>query len=379
MSSKTCKKNLSEVPNNDKKNDLTFEKLPIDSYEEVWKVTSKKSGLNSIIAIHNTALGAALGGIRIFPYPSFDKALEDVLRLSKGMSYKAAAAGVGLGGGKSVIIADPRKDKTEELLLDFGSAVEHLAGKYICAEDVGCTTQDVMTIRKATKFVTGLPHEKSSGDPGPFTAWGIYRGIQAVLKKLFNSSDVHGKTIAIQGLGSVGGHLVNLLFWHGAKMVVCDIDQEKVKNYVKNYGVKSVAPNDIYSVECDIFAPCAMGGIINDDTLSKLKCKAVAGSANNQLKSDSHGEELKKQGILYAPDFVINAGGLINVTFELEKEGYCHDKALKRVSDIHDSLISIFTIAEENNISTSSAAVKMAEERLKKGIGKRDKPLYFHH
>lgn len=367
------------LKNLSKGSDLQFEQVAVNGYEFVVKVTNKKVNLKAFIAIHSTTLGPALGGIRIYPYATQEAALEDVLRLSKGMTYKAAVAEVGLGGGKSVIIADPKKDKTEKLLLAFGEAVDLLKGRYICAEDVGCTLEDVKIIRKATKYVTGLPHKKSSGDPGIYTAWGTYRSIQAVLKKIYNNPSVEGRTIAVQGLGSVGSHLIETLFWAGANLIVSDVDDQKVQAAIKKYGAKSVAPERIYSTECDVFSPCAMGAIINDQTIPFLRCKGVAGSANNQLLRDEHAAQLQMRDILYAPDYVANPGGLLNVASELEEAGYDPKLPRDKVHQIYDHLLGIFEIAEKNHISTHLAANALAEYRIKYGIGKRIKPPVFHH
>ncbi len=361
-----------------KYSDFVFEKLDIEGYEEVYKVINDKTKLLAIISIHDTTLGCALGGTRIYSYPSFEKALEDVLRLSKGMTYKSAAAEAGFGGGKSVIIVNNIKDKTQELLTSFGQAVNILEGKYICAEDMGCTPQDMLIIKKKTKYVVGLPQEKSSGDPSRFTAWGVFRGIQATLNKLYGSDSVNNKKIAIQGLGSVGLHLVDHLFWQGADLIITDIDEEKTKRFASKYGAKYVKPQDIYKEKCDIFSPCAIGGIINDKTIDVLQCKAICGCANNQLLEDRHSDLLKSKNILYAPDFIVNAGGLINVAAELDKEGYHPKRPRDKIHKLYDMLNEIYKIADESNISTNQAAIKLAQYKIKCGIGKR-KQLYFHH
>jgi len=358
---------------------LVLEEIPIPGYEKVIKVTDQKAGLKAIIAIHNTTMGHALGGTRIYPYPTFDAALTDALRLSKGMTYKSSVAETGLGGGKSVIIADPKKDKTESLLLAFGQAVNQLEGKYICAEDAGSTTQDMMIIKKATPFVVGLPHEKSSGDPSPFTAWGTFLGVKSVLKKIYNNDSLQGKKIAVQGLGSVGARLAELLFWQGASLILSDIDTSKAETLAKRFGAKLCLPDEILYTECDVLAPCAMGGVLNSDSIPKFRCQAVAGCANNQLLKDSDADELMKRGILYAPDFVINAGGLINVTQELEPDGYQVNQARDRVSKLYEELMFIYEIAERNQYSTHTAAIALADYHLKYGIGKRSIPLHFHH
>lgn len=358
--------------------DFVFEKLDVEGYKEVYKITNSKTKLLAIISIHDTTLGCSLGGIRILSYPNFEKALEDALRLSKGMTYKSAVAEAGFGGGKSVIILQDSKDKNEALLTSFAEAVNILEGRYICAEDMGCTPNDMAIIGKVTKYAVGLPNEKSSGDPSGFTAWGIYRGIQATLNKIYGSDSVANKKIAIQGLGSVGHHLVDYLFWNGADLVITDIDEKKAKQIAFKYGIRAVKPDEIFTQKCDIFSPCAIGGILNDKTINSLKCKAICGCANNQLLEDRHGDMLKEKNILYAPDFVVNAGGLINVAAELDKEGYDPKRSRDKVHKIYEMLNDIYKIADENNISTNQAAIKLAQYKIKCGIGKR-KQLYFHH
>ena len=358
---------------------LQFERIIEKGYEKVLKVTDPSVGLKAIIAIHNTSLGPALGGIRIQPYPTFDAALEDALRLAKGMTYKSAIAEVGFGGGKSVIIADPKTEKTAELLMAFGAAVEKLGGAYICAEDMGCTIDDVKIIRRVTKYVVGLPNQASSGDPGVFTSWGVFRGIQSVVKRLYMNDNLEGKRVALQGLGNVGGSLINYLFWAGADLTIADTNPVRAEELAKKYGAKVVDPGEIWKVECDVFAPCARGGIINGQTIPQFRCKAIAGGANNQLLRDEHAQALKERGILYAPDFVINAGGLLNVSVELEDEGYNPKTPRYKIHHIYDTLLAIYEIAEKNGESTHQAALSLAEYRIKYGIGKRVIPPTFHH
>lgn len=358
---------------------LELEEIQVPDYEKVIKVTCREAGLTAIIAIHNTTLGPALGGIRIYPYATFDEALTDVLRLAKGMTFKSAITESGWGGGKSVIIADPKKHKTKELLYAFGQAVDQLQGMYICAEDVGCSPEDVLLISKVTPYVVGLPSAKSSGNPSPFTAWGTFRGIQSVIKKMTGSDSLEDKVIAIQGLGSVGFELAKFAFWHGAHLVVSDIDVERCRQIAEITGARIVPPSDILKEECDVLAPCAMGGIINEKTIPQLRCKAIAGCANNQLLSDTDADELAARGILYAPDFVINAGGLINVTRELDPEGYSPMKSRAKIHRLYDQLMVIYEIAEQNRFSTHRAALSLCEYRLKYKIGKRVEPPCFHH
>lgn len=359
--------------------ELQIESLPVKGYEQVLKVTEKKSKLTAIIAIHDTTLGPALGGVRIHPYASFNDALEDALRLARGMTYKAAVSEVGFGGGKSVILADPNKEKTPELLFAFGAAVETLQGNYICAEDVGCTPADCELFRQKTKHVVGLPHAKSSGDPGPFTSFGVFRGIQSAAKKLFGSDSLEGVTVAVQGLGSVGSNLSHYLFWAGANLILSDTDTAKTERLAARYGAKTLPSMQILSAECDILAPCAMGGIINDQTIPHFRCKAIAGGANNQLLRDSHALVLKERGILYAPDFVINSGGLLNVAAELEEEGYVPTYSRSKIAKIYDCLLAIYEISDRSKDSTHAAALSLAEYRIKYGIGKRLLAPTFHH
>ncbi len=357
---------------------LVLEEIAVEGYEKVVVATDERSGLKAIICIHNASLGPTLGGTRIFPYPNFEAALTDAKRLARGMTYKSAMAEVGFGGAKSVIISHP-KNKNNDMLMAFAEAVNSLGGLYTCAEDSGCTIQDVTLIGKHTPYVVGLSHEKSSGNPSHFTAWGTFRGIQAALQALDGSTSLEGKTVAIQGLGSVGALLAEHLFWHGAHLIVSDIDWEKTEAMAKKFNAVACPCEDILSVECDVLAPCAMGGIINSKTIPQLRCRAIAGCANNQLLTDQDGDELKKRGILYAPDFVINAGGLINVSQELAEEGYNPKTARKKVDKLYDQLMSLFELAEKKNCSTHHAAVELAEHRIKHGIGKRETPPRYHH
>jgi len=362
-----------------KSSSLVLTPIEVSGYEKVIEVTDVTVGLSALIAIHDTTLGPALGGTRIFPYAKKEDALEDVLRLSKGMTYKASVAGVGFGGGKSVIIADPKTDKTPELLMAFGAAVDRLKGAYICAEDVGTTTEDVKIIRRTTQYVVGLPHESSSGDPAHFTAWGVFRGIQSVVKELFGTDSVAGKTIAIQGTGSVGSLLAGYLFWAGADLIVSDINAASAQKCAKKYGAKVVSPDEILKVSCDVLAPCALGGILNHHTIPGLRCKAIAGATNNQLRSDADMDLLQAKGILYAPDFVINAGGLLNVSFEIDPSGYNPKASRAKCHEIYDTLLAIYAVAKEQKITTHKAALFVAEDRIRRKIGKRSVSPVFHH
>jgi leucine dehydrogenase len=333
-------------------------------HEEVIFCHDKTVGLKAIIAIHNTALGPALGGTRMWNYKTEEEALIDVLRLSKGMTYKASAAGLNLGGGKAVIIGDPKTQKTEGLFRAFGQFVNSLNGKYITAEDVGTNETDMEYIYMETPWVTGIPKDfGGSGDPSPYTAHGVLMGIKASVQEQFKTDSLKGLRIAVQGLGNVGSNLVKYLAQEGALVVVTDIDQQRVKNHVDKYQVKAAHPDEILFTECDVLSPNALGAVINDNTIGKLKCKVVAGGANNQLLEPRHGDELKSKGILYAPDYVVNAGGLMNVFVELE--GYSHDRAFDKTKRVYDNVLKVFEIAKKENIGTHIAADRLAEQRIK--------------
>ncbi len=338
---------------------------------KIIEIKRPECGLHAIIALDDLTMGPALGGTRIFPYANVDDAKRDVMRLARGMTYKSALAETGFGGGKSVIIADPRTQKTPELLQAFAAGVHDLNGDYICAEDVGSSTEDMKLIRQITPYVVGLPHTNSSGDPSRFTAWGVLAGIRAVAHHLWGVDSLRGKTVAIQGLGAVGEKLAEHLFWEGAHLILADIDQKKAQHLADRYWARATQPSEILSVECDILVPCAMGGILTESVLDQLKCQAIAGAANNQLLHDGIGEELKNKKILYAPDFVINAGGIINVSYELSHKGYHPHDAQENVSRIYDTLKEIFKRAEAHDQSTAATAVELAKHKLKHGIGRR--------
>ncbi len=333
-------------------------------HEQVVFCHDKSVGLKAIIAIHNTALGPALGGTRMWNYKNEDEALVDVLRLSKGMTYKAAAAGLNLGGGKAVIIGDPRTQKTEGLFRAFGQFVNSLNGRYITAEDVGTGVSDMEHVYMETQWVTGIPKEfGGSGDPSPYTAHGVLMGMKAATNFRLGTKDLKGLRIAVQGLGNVGTNLVKYLVDEGAIVTVADIDADKVKRHVDQYKVEASTIERILSTECDVLAPCAMGAIINDQTVEQLRCKVVAGGANNQLAEFRHGEILRSMNILYAPDYVINAGGLMNVFVELE--GYSPDRALDKTRKVYDNCMAVFETANKENVATQVAADRVAEMRIK--------------
>jgi leucine dehydrogenase len=339
----------------------------LDGHEEVAFGHDPESGLKAIIAIHNSARGPALGGCRMWPYESEAEALTDVLRLSRGMTYKAAMAGLELGGGKSVIIADPKQDKGPALYRAMGRFVDRFGGRYIVAEDVGVGVEDVEIMAAETRYVAGAGNG-GAGDPSPATAYGVFMGLRAAVAKRLGRSSVAGLRVAVQGLGNVGRELAGLLSQQGAELIVSDIHDQAVEEAVRELGARSVAPDAIYDAEADVFAPCALGAILNDDTIARLRAKVVAGSANNQLADDRHGDALKARGILYAPDYVINAGGLIYVSGDARKRngaGFDHDAALARVAGIQDTLTEVFARAKADDLATSAAADRIAEERFK--------------
>lgn len=337
-------------------------------HEQVVFFQDREIGLKAIVAIHSTVLGPALGGTRMWNYATEEDALRDALRLSRGMTYKAAAAGLNLGGGKAVIIGDPKKMKSELLFRTYGKFVNTLGGRYITAEDVGIDVNDIEYVYTETDFCVGIESSHGgSGDPSPFTAMGTFQGIKACMARKFGNEDLKGRAIAIQGVGAVGAKLAAMLKKEGAIVFVADIDKEKVGKVVNELGVEAVSNDDILTMTCDVFAPCALGAIINDASVDKLQCKIVAGAANNQLERIQHADELRKRDILYAPDYVINAGGLINVYLEIE--GYNLERAERMTRGIYYNLMKIFDLSEENNLSTAMAATAMVDERLAK-LGK---------
>src|SRR4051812_28447972 len=338
-----------------------FQQMVGMGHERVLFCSNPDVGLQAIIAVHSTVLGPGLGGCRMWPYESTEEAMLDVLRLSRGMTYKAAAAGLNLGGGKAVIIGDAKKEKTEELLRAFGRYVESLNGFYITAEDVGTSTEDMEVVYHETRWVTGLPPEAGGGgDPSPVTAFGTLQGIKAAVQHLGDDS-LQGKSVAIQGLGSVGHNLAKFLRDEGAKVFGADIDADSIER-ARELGVEIVPTGEILEVDCDVVAPCALGAVINDNSIPKLRCRIVAGAANNQLAEDRHGQELHNRGILYAPDYVINAGGLINVYNELI--GYNREVAMRTARGIYGNMVRLFEIARAQSLPTYIAADRLAEERI---------------
>ena len=333
-------------------------------HEQVVLCQDEKSGLKAIIAIHNTVLGPSLGGTRMWTYATEAEAIKDVLRLSRGMTYKSAISGLNLGGGKAVIIGDSRKDKSEALFRRFGQFVDSLGGKYITAEDVGISPSDLTYVAMETDHVAGLPKAQGgSGDPSPVTAHGVYMGMKGAAKFAYGSESLNGKRVAVQGVGHVGTTLVEKLVKEGAKVVITDIHQDLIKNITDRFDVEVVALDDIYGVDMDIYAPCALGATVNDEMLAKLRCSVIAGAANNQLAVETkHGQELLDRGIVYAPDFLVNAGGIINCYAEVA--GFDQDWAMVEVEKIYDTTQSILALSRDKGIPTYLAANQLAEERI---------------
>ncbi len=351
--------------------DLVIGQMSKMGHEQILFCNDEATGLKAIIAVHNTVLGPALGGTRMWMYNNEAEALNDVLRLSRGMTYKNSISGLNLGGGKAVIIGDARSMKSEALFRRFGKFVNSLAGKYITAEDVGINPQDMNWVSMETKHVVGLPGK--SGDPSPVTAYGTYMGMKACAKQQFGSDSLEGKVVAVQGVGHVGEYLVKHLTNEGARVFITDIHEETLKRVSSTYGATVVAPDEIYDIPMDIYAPCALGATVNDDTLSRLSCSIIAGAANNQLKEEAkHGVEVMKKGIIYAPDFTINAGGVINCFSEVQ--GLSSEWALQKAEDIYQTIFNIVKRSADENIPTYQIANKMAEERIE-AIGKVKLPL----
>lgn len=334
-------------------------------HEQLVFCNDEATGLKAMIGIHNTTLGPALGGTRMWNYATEQEAITDVLRLSRGMTFKAAISGLNLGGGKAVIIGDAKKMKTEAFLRRFGKFVQSLNGKYITAEDVNMKTVDMEYIAMETKHVTGLPESMGGGgDPSPVTAYGVYMGMKAAAKKVFGNDSLAGKKIGVQGVGQVGMHLVEYLTKEGAKVFITDISEEKVEQVAKEHNAIPVPQDAIYDLDMDIYAPCALGATLNDNTIARLKCSIVAGAANNQLKNElRHGYMLLDRSITYAPDFLINAGGLINVYNEYQGNNN-RERSYRQAEKIYDTCLNILTLAQTEKVSTQEAAIKLAEKRI---------------
>ncbi|SMF23493.1 leucine dehydrogenase [Tistlia consotensis] len=343
-----------------------------DNHERVVFVRDAESGLKAIVAVHDTSLGPALGGCRFWTYASDDEALTDVLRLSRGMTYKSALAGLPLGGGKSVVIGDARAlraepARAEALFRALGRAVEQLGGLYTAAEDVGTSVADLELVGRETRHVAGVARGQV-GDPSPYTAYGVFRGLQAAVRHKLGRSDLEGLRVAVQGLGHVGQGLCEHLAEAGAKLIVADLDGERVAALVERFGAEAGDPAAILAADCDVVAPCALGAVLNDDSIAALRAPVVAGAANNQLAEPRHGELLRRKGVLYAPDYLVNAGGIIVIAYEAGRRGprFERAQAMAHIDRIHDTALEIFARAEREGIATSLAADRLAEERFRR-------------
>jgi len=357
-------KNLTQEVVIDRDKELVFGRIDRMGHEQIVFGRDEETGLKTIIGIHSTVLGPALGGTRMWNYSNESEALEDVLRLSRGMSFKAAISGLELGGGKAVIIGDAPTLKTDALMRKFGEFVDSLGGKYITAEDVGMTTHDMEVVKSVTDHVTGIPESMGgSGNPSPVTAFGVFMGLKAAAKYKWGSDNLEGKKILVQGIGAVGQNVVKHLTEEGALVTITDIFEEKLMKVADEYGSSMVMGDGIYDLDMDIYAPCALGATINDNTINRLKCSIIAGAANNQLADEKkHGEMLRERGIIYAPDFLINAGGLINVYSEIKK--FDRKEALRRTEEIYNVTLEILNFAEKNDIPTAQAALEIAQKRI---------------
>ncbi|MFD0963815.1 Glu/Leu/Phe/Val family dehydrogenase [Pseudofulvibacter geojedonensis] len=344
--------------------DPVFGQLSFDNHEQIVFCNDKDTGLKAIIGIHNTVLGPALGGTRMWQYNNEWEALNDVLRLSRGMTFKSAVAGLNLGGGKAVIIGNAKTQKTPELMKKFGEFVHSLSGKYITAEDVGMETSDMDLVRDVTPYVTGISESRGgAGNPSPITAYGVFMGMKAAAKQKYGSDVLEDKRVIVQGIGHVGESLVEHLTNEGAKVVIADINQERLEAVSKKYGATIFTGDNLYGLDADIYAPCALGATVNDATINQLKVDIIAGAANNQLANEVvHGNMLQEKGILYAPDFVVNAGGIINVYAELE--GYGKTEIMRKTENIYNTTLEIFNLADSKGITTHAASLEVAKARI---------------
>jgi leucine dehydrogenase len=342
-----------------------FDRLNEHDYEKLVFCNDGASGLRGIIAIHDTTLGPALGGVRMRPYETEEDALIDVLRLARGMTYKAAISGVNLGGGKAVIIGDPGSEKSDSLLEAMGRFIEAMGGEYVAGQDIGTGSRDMAVLRRVTRHVSCVPrHAGGAGDPSHATAYGVTCGIRAVLEAVTGSDDLAGRHIAIQGLGHVGAFVARYSHEGGARLTVCDIVEEPVRRAVEELGAAAVAPDAIYGVECDIFAPCSVGAVVNDRTLERFRCAGIAGAANNVLAEPRHGTALKERGIVYGPDYLVNSGGLIRCQDEVLGAPTDDEHIFEKISEIQGQTLKVIRVAEELGIATEEAANRVAEERL---------------
>ncbi len=342
-----------------------FDLMETHDYENIFFCQEKTLGLKAIIVIHDTTLGPAAGGIRMWPYESEAEALKDVLRLARGMTYKCAAAGASYGGGKCVVIGDPKRDKTEARLRTLGRFINRLNGLFITGVDVGTTPEDMLVIRQETPFVVTVPEAWGGpGDSSQATAYGVVQGIRASLKEIYGSPDLQGRTIALQGTGAVGKHALKYLVEAGAIVTVADIDQERARLVAAEYDLHIVSPEEIHSLRTDVYCPCALGNVLNDQTIPELRCKIVCGSANNQLGEERHGDLLQQRGILYAPDYIVNTGGLLAGLDSLNPGGFNRQRAMEQVSRLYDAMENIIAISKAQNIPTNRAADVLAEQRI---------------
>jgi leucine dehydrogenase len=342
-----------------------FDLLETHDYENIFFCQEKTLGLKAIIAIHDTTLGPAAGGIRMWPYESEAEAIKDVLRLARGMTYKCAAAGASYGGGKCVVIGDPKRDKTEAKLRTLGRFINRLNGLFLTGVDVGTTAEDMLVIRQETPYVVTVPEAWGGpGDSSQATAYGVVQGIRACLKEVYGSPDLQGRTIALQGIGAVGKHALKYLVEAGGIVTTTDIDHERARLVAAQYNAHIVSPEEVNSLRVDVYCPCALGNVLNDQTIPELRCKIVCGSANNQLGEDRHGDLLQAHGILYAPDYIVNAGGLLYNLDSLNPGGFNRQRAMDQVSRLYVAMENIIAISKEQNIPTNRAADVLAEQRI---------------
>ena len=341
-----------------------LEQMSNEGHEQVAMFSDPASGLKAIIAVHDTTLGPSCGGTRMWPYESETEALTDALRLSRAMTYKSAAAGLHFGGGKGVIIGDPHRDKSEALMRAYGRAVDTLGGRYLTTTDVGTTGRDLEFMRQETRHVTGLPITLGgSGDTSIMTGLGLYMGMKACAEEVWGNGGLRGRTVAVQGFGKVASHLCEHLMEEDTRIVVTDVFDDALDR-ARDWGLEVTTPDSILTADCDILAPCALGGVLNPRTIPQLKCRVVAGGANNQLLTDDDGEDLHRRGILYAPDYIVNAGGVINVEAEMGDAGYSEERSREKTVRIHEIMGSVIKTSRREEISTATAAARLAEERL---------------
>jgi leucine dehydrogenase len=339
--------------------------LPTPGYEKVLRAEEPETGLRAVVAVHSTRLGPAIGGVRMWPYRSWEEAQQDALRLARAMTYKSALAGTGCGGGKAVLVGNPKTDKTEALFRALGRLVQSLGGAFVAGEDVGTVVEDMVCVRAETRWVLGLPRSMgSSGDPSPWTALGCVHGMRACLEEVHGGPAFEGRTVVVQGAGHMGDHLARRLAEAGATIVVTDLSPEAARETAARTGATAVAPDRAYEIPCDVFAPCALGAVLNDATIPRLQCRIVAGGANNQLLREEHGDRLRERGILYAPDYVVNAGGLLNAADELSPGGYDEERVRRKVEAIGTTLREVFRLAREKGVATNRASNMLAEARL---------------